>query len=310
MSRTKIPWADSGHSINPLRASISARGFDPRRMGWHCTKISAGCKNCYAEKQNLRFGNGAPYDNRKVEWEVDLSCFYTLPKRSSGIVFLQSMSDLFHEDVSVEMVAAIYSRVVNALNDKLRFVLLTKRPHRIAAVMDEVFQRFCGVGKTYSDNLWLGVSVEDQQTADERIPVLLQIPAAKRIISYEPALGEVHLDHLECWQCRGGDVDKTCTGFVNVLKYDPKMIDWVIAGCESGSRRRPADINWFRSVRDQCRGTGVSYFLKQLEIDGKVVHMPKLDGVVWDERPEGRRKTNYGAIESNLPDVISETLRL
>jgi len=251
MSRTKIPWAK--YSINPLR--VQGGGF-------HCTKVSAGCQNCYAERMNLHRFRGLPYDNRKVEWKVDLSCFDTLPKRGGGIVFLQSMSDLFHFDVPLPLRFEIIKKA-GQLGNHI-FVILTKRPG---------LARYHFGEQNLPDNLWLGVSVEDQQTADERIPKLLQIPAAKRLVSYEPALGELNIEPYLQYPPLHEKYKLT-------LGMDEWWgIDWVIAGCESGTGRRLAEIDWFRSVRDQCLDAGVPYFLKQMQINGKVVEMPLLDGI-------------------------------
>jgi protein gp37 len=133
------------------------------------------------------------------------------------------------------------------------FLLLTKRVARAKESLDAI---------TYLDlvlpNVWLGVSVEDQATWDERVDILRQTPAAHRFVSYEPALGPL------------GDVDLT-------------GIDWVVAGCESGPGRRPALHDWFRVLDSQCFDANVPLFLKQLSSNedgtGKVVKMPELDGV-------------------------------
>jgi protein gp37 len=120
-------------------------------------------------------------------------------------------------------------------------------------------------------NVWLGVSIEDQKTADERIPLLLQTPAAVRFVSVEPMLGEVEItQHF-----------KYDTGWKSAL-------DWVICGCESGPNRRPMDVSWARLLQEQCYIAHIPFFLKQMEIDGKAVKMPALDGVVYDQYPEAK----------------------
>lgn len=124
-------------------------------------------------------------------------------------------------------------------------------------------------------NIWLGVSVENQQAADERIPILLQTPAAVRFVSYEPALGPVNL--------QGWD------GVLARYYLHHEMggtLDWIIAGGESGPGARPAHPDWFRTVRDQCQESGVPFFLKQMTVNGKLVKMPELDGREWNEYPE------------------------
>ena len=111
-------------------------------------------------------------------------------------------------------------------------------------------------------NVWLGVTVENRRAAYERLPVLMGIPAAKRFVSCEPLLEYVC---LELWRSR---------------------VDWVIAGCESGGKRRHAEEYWFISLYLESETYGIPFFLKQMEIDGKVVKMPELDGKTWSEMPK------------------------
>lgn len=138
-------------------------------------------------------------------------------------------------------------------------------------------------GDIIPQNLYLGVSAENQQTADERIPILLQIPAAKRFVSIEPMLGPVDLK-INNW-IESPDYTLPSTNYFP--EYEG--IDWVIAGCESGPHRRPAKIEWFRNLKNQCVDAGVPFFLKQANgyINGKstVVKMPYLNGRQWNEMP-------------------------
>ena len=121
-------------------------------------------------------------------------------------------------------------------------------------------------------NVWIGATVEDQRRADERIPHLLAIPAAVRFLSCEPLLEPVDLLYSAF---NGSDSFGSMPG-----------IDWVIAGCESGPGRRACEPEWLRGLRDQCAAADVPFFLKQMEIGGKVVKdCPPLDGKVWDEVP-------------------------
>ena len=123
-------------------------------------------------------------------------------------------------------------------------------------------------------NLWAGITVCNQQEADEKIPILLDTPAAHRWLSYEPALGPLELLHHGSFT--------PCFG--------QNGIEWVVSGSESGPGRRPTPHDNFRSLRDQCVDAGVDYFLKQMGANedgsGKVVKMPELDGRVWDQMPE------------------------
>lgn len=123
-------------------------------------------------------------------------------------------------------------------------------------------------------NVWLGVSAENQEWADKRIHLLLQTPAAVRFVSYEPALGPI-------------DFRPYLNGRPISSPF-PVGLDWIIAGSESGPKRRPADIRWYRSVRDQCQAAGIAFFFKQHIIDGKKTGLPELDGKQWEEFPLAR----------------------
>jgi protein gp37 len=257
MKKTKIDWAD--YVWNPVTG---------------CTKVSAGCKNCYAERHANRF-----WGERKF---TDVICHedrldQPLHIKKPGRVFVNSMSDLFHPDVPDDFILGVFIAIYK--NPKHTYIILTKRPERMLSRVKEL-EKYFPIEYLPIKYLWLGVSVEDQKTADERIPILLQTPAAVRFVSYEPALGEV-------------DISKyLITKFYNKgPEYSPitvKSIDWVIMGCESGPYRRPMDIDWARSMRTQCQAANVPFFLKQMDVAGKVVKMPELDGKVWDQYPEAK----------------------
>ena len=153
-------------------------------------------------------------------------------------------------------------------------------------------------------NIWLGVTAENQARADERIPILLQIPAAVRFVSVEPMLGPVDLSKwikntITCTYCGQefdpGDLtqvfahEKIPHRPIKQVKYSgSKRLDalhWAICGGETGPKRRPAQIEWMRSLKNQCVVAGVPFFLKQMEIDSKLVKMPELDGQIWREIP-------------------------
>jgi protein gp37 len=164
---------------------------------------------------------------------------------------------------------------------------LTKRPER----MYQWFEYSRITGSQILPNLWLGVSVEDQVSADERIPWLLKTPAAVRFVSYEPALGPVDFTASKIGLMDLGWKADYLTGY----HYLPGMadyqagcgkLDWIITGGESGPGARQAHPDWFRSVRDQCQKAGIPFFLKQMMVEGKLVHMPELDGKIWDQFPE------------------------
>ena len=224
-----------------------------------CSPVSAGCKNCYARRmaQRLKGRYGYPADEPfRVTFHPD-----RLEKpaewKKPRLVFPCSMGDLFHPDVRDEWIDQVFTMMTHPMSGASHhtYPILTKRPERILE---------CGNFYPWP-NIWVGVSVENQHSV-HRILTLRKIPAAVRFVSYEPALG--YLDSLPSWL---------------------GWIDWVIAGCESGSGRRPASIEYFRSMRDRCVEHGVPFFLKQMDVAGKVREMPELDGRVWDQYPEMKR---------------------
>lgn len=295
MGNTKIEWCDE--AINPLQDKIKGKSG----RGYHCTKVSAGCKFCYAEKINKIRGNGLPFDNRKTKFELIQSQLekplkWKKPRR----IFIQSMGDLFHNDIPLDYIDRILE-VIAACPQHI-FIVLTKRPQNLEKKIYEVTEdnpcRELG-GGDYLPNLWLGVSVEDQKTADERIPILLQIPAAKRIVSYEPALGPVDfkIDWLysgDCadWCPQGNHCSECHPNFAKMFMREGSPIDLIIAGCESinGKPGRKANFEWFRSAKDQCVEAGVPFFLKQMEVHyfkkPCIQKIPPLDGQIWDQMPE------------------------
>lgn len=147
------------------------------------------------------------------------------------------------------------------------FLLLTKRPQRMKKYLE-------GVSNWPYPNAWIGCTAENQQLYDERWEILRQIPAAVRFISIEPMLSKIDLKLY--------DYDESC-GSHSVRRY---FLKWIIAGTESGSKRRPSKIEWIRNLRDQCVDAHVPFFLKQIERNGKVVKMPELDGQIWSEMPD------------------------
>jgi protein gp37 len=172
------------------------------------------------------------------------------------------MSDLFHERVNNYAIADIFG--VMAAAKKHTFQILTKRPERAKKWFSWHAEHPNESGEPWPlPNVWIGVSVEDQQAANERIPRLLDIPAALRFVSCEPLIGPVD---LSCWI---------------------PNIDWLIVGCESGQHRRIMHIDWAQWLEQQCRWDNTPFFLKQMEVDGKLVKMPMLDGKVWAEMPDG-----------------------
>lgn len=250
-----------------------------------CSRVSSGCTACYAERSAHRLAAMGikQYDGitkkvggeirwtgevRFVESALDLPLRWKKPRR----IFVNSMSDLFHEKVRDEWVAAIFA--VMFLARQHTYQILTKRPERMRNWMqwfmrqpDQAGVLLDALGDLGIDakvgqaapgpwpkpHIWLGTSVEDQATANERIPLLLQTPAAVRWVSYEPALGPVDFEHI-----------RMPHGVVEVNDGLLPGIDWTVVGGESGPGARPFDLAWARQTIAQCRAAGVPVFVKQI----------------------------------------------
>ena len=286
--RTSIEWTDA--TLNPIRA----RNVKTGKIGWHCQKISPGCQNCYAESMNRRLGTRLSYvpaggaglflDEKKLTEPLR----WRKPRR----VFVCSMTDLFADFVTDGWIERVFA--VMLLAPRHTFQVLTKRaqrmrdwvstPGRLSEVMlsaqSIAFDEWTVAGRTgllprsaHCDNphfditvdcpgwplpnVWLGVSTEDQQRLDERAPHLIKTPAAVRFLSIEPMLGPIDASIFYY------------SGYTQP-PYDD-VVNWVIVGGESGPRRRPMDLGWARSIRDQCRGASVPFFMKQVD---KVIPVP------------------------------------
>ena len=275
--KTKIEWAD--RVWNPV-------------VG--CTPVSAGCAHCYAKRMYDRFYQGKPFSEVQLHPErLGDPEKWKAPAR----VFVNSMSDLFHEDVPDDFIVKVWEAM--RLSTRHTFMVLTKRPERLL----EFSQKYYYVGYT-EKNIWLGVSVEDQKTADERIPLLLQTPAVLRFVSVEPMLGEVDLEYPGYLES-GNETDD-----IGCFHVSPAL-DWIICGGESGPGARPMHLDWARSLRDQCVSAGVPFLFKQwgewapVDFEANVSHSivsngvrmgrvgkqtagRYLDGREWNEFPEER----------------------
>jgi len=256
---TKIEWCDE--TINPIRTADG---------GWHCTKISPGCANCYAEGINNRFGNHKPYDGARPKLALNLSQFEKLSQRPCR-VFIQSMSDLFHEDVPFDMVDDVAAAMVR--HSRHTYLWLTKRPER----MWDYYRHLPRDPTPGYAEIHLGVTAENQQAANRRIPVLLDIPAAVRFVSVEPMLGPVDLTkYLKLEPTEGPSLEPF--GLSGPFKH---RLAWVVCGAETGPGKRRMDLDWARSLRDQCADAGVPFFFKK-DSDGNHA----LDGVIHEALPE------------------------
>jgi protein gp37 len=167
------------------------------------------------------------------------------------MIFVNSMSDLFHEDVPVEYVEQVFDVMGRARQHT--FQILTKRHERLAALAPQL---------TWHPNIWMGVSIENRKFA-ERADYLRQVAASVRFISAEPLVGP--LQGLDLWE-----------------------IDWLIAGGESGFKHRPVKVEWLRDLRDRCLDEGVAFFFKQWGGHRPKSGGRSLDGRTWDEMPNGR----------------------
>jgi protein gp37 len=272
-ANSAIKWTD--HTYNPW---------------WGCTRVSPGCQHCYAETFAKRTGNKVWGQNAErrffgdKHWAEPLKWDRAAEKAGRpALVFCASMADVFedrddvvpHRDRLFELVES---------TPHLIWQLLTKRPENVLAMVPaawlagptgSVIHRNLGSADVpnmrvdfvdgrdagWPSNVWVGTTVEDQQRADERIPHLRRIPAPVRFLSCEPLLGPVDLSrwlHLEQVRQPGDE-----WAFVRGPGFHPALVEWVIAGGESGPGHRPMDLDHARSLRDQCTAAGVPFFFKQ-----------------------------------------------
>ena len=231
--RTAIEWTDA--TWNPVTG---------------CTKISPGCKHCYAERLALRLrAMGVPryHDGFRVTLHPD-QLAQPLRWRQPRRVFVNSMSDLFHEAVPDEFIHRVFE--VMEQSPQHIFQILTKRAERLAELAPQL---------NWPSNVWQGVSVENQDYV-WRIELLRQVHVSVRFLSVEPLLGPI--SHLAL-----------------------EGISWVIVGGESGPHHRPIDPAWVRDIRDQCRKARVPFFFKQWGGRTPKAGGRRLDGRLWDQMP-------------------------
>lgn len=259
-----------------------------------CHKVSQGCKNCYMFRDKARYGQ----DPNTVVRSSDKTFYAPLKWAEPRTIFTCSWSDFFIEEADAWRDEAF---AIMALTPQHTYQVLTKRPERMLEYFrpnSEDEPRDClvawAMGQIATEktrelghkiassfrnggwplpNVWLGVSVEDQKTADERIPLLLQTPAAVRWLSMEPLLGPVDLTRIYFRNDRGNMEEwdaldaHPMTNNVDpgspIMGEDDPVIDWVVTGGESGPNARPTHPDWIRSLRDQCQKAGVPHFFKQ-----------------------------------------------
>jgi protein gp37 len=304
--KSKIEWTDA--SWNPIAA------FRGDKRGWHCEMVSAGCTNCYAASLNHLRGTGLPYNVQsrdQVELRfvgLDQPLRWKRPRR----IFVCSMTDLFAEFISDEWIAAVFG--VMAASPQHTFLVLTKRAERMAKWFEWVsrfdrpddgerrggsaaFDVCCNAAARHEGgdiipdiakgrrwplhNVHLGVSVENQATADERIPDLQRCPAAIHWISYEPALEATDFSRsrwmwpvCQSWpagypspeaaRAAGVALPPTQRQCLVSAHAASRFLKWIVVGGESGPGARPFDISWARSTIKACKAAGVACFVKQL----------------------------------------------
>ena len=266
-----------------------------------CSVVSPGCTNCYAMRMAARIEkmqpdshykgltrqvNGNPVWTGKIARAPDKTFYAPSKWKKPTRVFVNSMSDLFHEDVADEWIDDVFA--IMRYQDRHEYQILTKRPARMRDYVRNRYNFFTMLNDkaAFNDgkptpfvapNIWLGVSAEDQARADERIPLLLDTPAAVRFISAEPLLGPIDLSRF----IRRRRVIDAAGSLDDDWKQ--KILDWVIVGGESGPGKRAVNPEWLRDVRDQCRAAGVPLFVKQID---KVIPIP--DDLMIREWPEAK----------------------
>lgn len=266
MAKTKIEWV-----INP--DGTQGEAWNPVSG---CSKVSEGCQNCYAEAMARRFDKSwSPWTKGNAVHNVifrperlEQPLHWRKPRR----IFVCSMGDLFHELVHESFQERVLDIMLRA--DHHTYLILTKRPARMKMFFQDRFQL-----RGPTPNIWLGVSIENQPAANERILHLLATPAAKRFVSTEPMLGPVNaVPYLggRSYRCGcgfketesqmvylGGD-DYLCENEKCKARMEQgPTLDWVIVGGESGPKARPMHPDWVRSIRDQCQVAGTPFFFKQ-----------------------------------------------
>jgi len=258
MENSKIEWTDNTENIIRIKGS---RAF-------YCTKVSPGCKNCYAETMSKRLA-GIGHDAVTYEYKVsrntpelelreDVMRGWAQRKHPKKL-FVSSMTDVFGEFVPDIWVYKILDAMIAA--SLQTFQVLTKRATR----MKELVNAYCErkVITHLPDNIWLIVSVEDQHYANERIPELLKTNCSIRGLSIEPLLGPVDLTKISLDTPVPTNINCLTGDEFHFMEFRMRHIDWVITGGESGHGARPMHPDWVREIRDNCREYGTAFFFKQ-----------------------------------------------
>jgi len=265
--KTKIQWT----------ATVNADGSVTPGSTWNpvrgCSRVSEGCRNCYAESVAARFsgkdpeGKPLPYyglarqGDHGPRWtgkvvmvpeHLDDPIRWKRPRR----IFVNSMSDLFQDKLTDDEIARVFRVMLAA--PRHTYQVLTKRAERMRRWVNWFAAER---GEHLPPNIWLGVSAEDQKNADERIPELLDTRASVRFVSAEPLLGPIN---FHPWLCRYRNPSKPEQRLANICSPRDHGIDWIIVGGESGRNARPFDVEWAREIVRQCHDAGAAPFVKQL----------------------------------------------
>ncbi len=336
MNKTSIEWTHrletggvaGGYTWNPIRARLNicpgikrADGTDiqcghrhdlahkvcqhdaclcdRKQTGTFCTRISPGCLRCYASAINIRFGNGLEYvvtNLSNIEFFIDEKIVAEpLKRKKPATIFVGDMFDLFHEAIPDDLIAQVFTMAGAAKQHTFQF--LTKRAGRMKRFMET----HDTLGEFPPTHFWLGVSVESQKYADERIPLLLQTPAAVRFLSVEPMLEAVDVSRwLLCFNCMGKDRtacnenDADCIG---------RKVSWVIVGGESGPGAREFREKWAASIINECRASGVACFVKQMGSNAiREMQWKDREGELFSERV--RYQSRKGGDASEWPEHL------
>lgn len=301
MQRSPIEWTD--FTVNPIKYRDAAG-----RVVWACVHASPGCTNCYAEALAKRFGRGGPFRLPTVQTltpfidELELRQMLTSKAISGKRVFVGDMTDIFGPWVKDELLFTLFAAF--ALRPEVTWQVLTKRADRLRDFMERSgpwvldaclglepklpaatlarfnAARLAGHETWPASNVWLGVSAEDQPRAADRIPQLLQTPAAVRFVSAEPLIGPIDLEQVPL--PAPGALFYGLRGVAQPLaerdtepddwKYWTRRcarLDWLIVGGESGTTARPCHIAWVVFLLAQCQSAGVPCFVKQLGSDAR-----------------------------------------
>ena len=260
---TAISWTD--HTFNPW---------------WGCARVSPGCQNCYAEAFAKRTGHAVWGDSAErrffgfAHWNEPLKWDRRAAEAGRpALVFCASMADVFEDrpelDVERERLWSLIDRTPHLI-----WQLLTKRPQNVRPMVP-----LSWLDSHWPSTVWIGTTVEDQQRAKERVPVLIDIPARVRFLSCEPLLGEVRLARW-LWNVEVGESPRPSGA-----------LQWVIAGGESGPRHRPLDLRHARILQRECANAGVPFLFKQVGGRSPTAGGDELDGRTWKQFPaEARRE--------------------